>query len=484
MNRTLALLAELTREDTAWLLSKGTELQVIAEQVVVHEGRDPEALFFVLEGLVNVRHAALGTLPLARLGPGELFGDMSLLEGLAPTATVVAAENSLLLVLPRSVLDTRLATDEGFAARLYKAFAVLNARRLRETTGSLGDLLRTAGTSRETATGVVALLADVLAPFKGLLAAVDEEALHSRGRVTAERGAEVRRAFGELVTRLNDVAGEESPHPPAVREAVGRYARREVLPYLLMTRTAERMYAKPRGYAGDFLTIEWIYENRAQGTGRLGPLLDRCFLDEPAARAVQNRRGLLVEEIRRSMEEHGDSPTRVTSLACGPAREVFDAFEALSDPSRLKATLVDIDLQALAFVGDRVEERGLQRHVTPVNANLVYLATGRHRLDVPPQDLVYSVGLIDYFADGYVVTLLNYVYELLRPGGRVILGNFHPRNTSRAMMDWVLDWHLIHRTEDDMNRLFLASAFGRPCGHIRFEEEGVNLFAACEKALG
>jgi hypothetical protein len=111
----------------------------------------------------------------------------------------------------------------------------------------------------------------------------------------------------------------------------------------------------------------------------------------------------------------------------------------------------------------------------------VYLATGRHKLDLPPQDLAYTIGLIDYFNDAFVVKLLNFVHEKLRPGGRVILGNFHPRNPTKAMMDHVLDWKLIHRDENDMNRLFEASRFGRACDEIRFEPRQVNLFAIASK---
>ena len=48
-------------------------------------------------------------------------------------------------------------------------------------------------------------------------------------------------------------------------------------------------------------------------------------------------------------------------------------------------------------------------------------------------------------------------------------------------MDHVLDWKLVHRDEGDMDTLFNASAFGRGCSRIRFEEEGVNLFAECIK---
>ena len=214
----------------------------------------------------------------------------------------------------------------------------------------------------------------------------------------------------------------------------------------------------------------------------MGPLIDRCFQNLPAAKAVRNRRGLLVDEIHRTCAAAGDAVVRITSLACGPAEEVFDVLAEAGKSSRLHATLVDFDEEALAFVRKRASERGVLDRLTLTHANLIHLAVGRHQLPLPPQDLVYSVGLIDYFNDRYVLKLINYAHALLRPGGRLILGNFHPANSSRAIMEHVLEWNLIHRTEDDMHRLFAASVFGRPCTGIRFEAEGVNLFAECVKA--
>ena len=115
------------------------------------------------------------------------------------------------------------------------------------------------------------------------------------------------------------------------------------------------------------------------------------------------------------------------------------------------------------------------------NGNLVYLAMGRQKLELPPQDLVYSIGLIDYFNDKFVAKLMDYGHRLLKPGGRLILGNFHPDNPTKALMDHVLEWRLIHRTEEDMDRLYEASAFQRPCSNVYYEEERVNLFAECVK---
>jgi hypothetical protein len=283
------------------------------------------------------------------------------------------------------------------------------------------------------------------------------------------------------MTLLNDEIGELVNESPSIKEEMGARVQREFLPYLLQTRSGERMYSKPRGYAGDYLTIEWVYRNRPEGTGRLGPLLDSAILDLPAARAVRNRRGLLSKEILDTLSKSETRPVRVTSLASGPAREIFDVLDRLDDPKQLQSTLIDIDLQALAHVSDMLEKRTLKRHMNLLHGNLVYLATGKQSFDISNQDLVYSIGLIDYFEDQFVVLLLNYVFGLLKPGGKAILGNVHVNDPCGAFIHYVLDWKIIRRTEEDMNRLFSASRFGRPCTAIRFEEAGINMFAECIK---
>ncbi len=199
----------------------------------------------------------------------------------------------------------------------------------------------------------------------------------------------------------------------------------------------------------------------------------------PAAIAVKNRRHVLTTEIKALVEATPDRPARITSMACGPAREVFDSFAAIDAPKRLEVTLIDMDIKALSFVEDQIPGRHVRRQLKFEPENLIYLALGRRQLDLTDQDLVYSIGLIDYFSDQLVIKLLDYVYRTLRPGGRVILGNFHPDNTTRAVMDHVLEWRLIHRSEADMDRLFEASAFGRPSTRVLWEPQRINLFAEC-----
>ena len=481
MHDAIALLSELGQGNIDWIFDTGVTQQVNANEVIIKEGKDPDALYFVLEGVVGIYVSSLGDEQLTVLGPGEILGEMSFLEDRPASASVVTLENSLLLALPRDKLQAKLKEDSDFAARLYKSFATLASKRLRERVGTLSSMIQAKAADKYATTGVWQRISNAIQNFKGLIEMADREALKSDGVVPPELAQKMEAEFENFWDYINSEIGDESPENVYVKEDLGARLRREILPYLLLTKTTERCYSKPRGYAGDFLTIEYIYQNRPGGSGRLGPLVDRCFLNMPVGRAVRNRRGLLAQEINQVIAQKEGSTARITSLACGPAEEIFDVFDQIDDPSRLMVTLIDMDLQALAFVSDRRDKKKLKRQMKLINANLVYLATGRERMDVKDQDLVYSVGLIDYFDDKFVITLLNYVYQLLRSGGKVILGNFHPRNPAKALMDYVLDWRLVHRTEEDMNRLFASSAFKGRCTDIQSEKEGINLFAACIK---
>lgn len=321
-----------------------------------------------------------------------------------------------------------------------------------------------------------------LADFKALVEAADREALQNEGQVSNELIAKLSSTLTELCVEMNSLLGNGSALSQEAKRELGRQLRREILPYLLLSKTAERWYSKPRGYAGDFMTIEQFYQNQPKGTGRIGAILDRCFLELPTANAVRNRRQLLVDEIRLtlSQKENGDV-THISSLASGPAAEIFDIFQQLDNPDKLYVTLVDIDLQALAFVSDKARRRKWRKRLRFVPGNLIEVVNGRQDLGIESQDLIYSIGLIDYFSDNFVIRLLDYIHSKLRPGGRVILGNFHPRNPTRALMDHVLSWELIYRTEDEMNRLFEQSAFRQPCTNIRYEAQRINLFAECIK---
>jgi SAM-dependent methyltransferase len=245
----------------------------------------------------------------------------------------------------------------------------------------------------------------------------------------------------------------------------------------------DRWFTKPRGYAGDFYTIELVYRNVAEGEGRLGKFVDRWALGISAAQAVRNRRGLLRDAIRDTARRHGNGhrePVLVTSLASGPAREVFDVLTEPEAPP-VQATCIDIDSEALAFASERARELGVADRVVFAQDNVLRLSRGRGKTTLPPQHMIYSVGLIDYLEDEHIVRLLDWIHDQLVPGGTVVLGNFDVANPDKAFMDHILEWRLIHRTPDDLRGLFARSKFGDAPVEVRAEEERINLFAFCSR---
>lgn len=299
------------------------------------------------------------------------------------------------------------------------------------------------------------------------------------GMVPDDVACEAQRRFDRVVHEMHVQIGNPTL-TPRVRQDLGLWLQRVLLPLLRCGDIVERCCSKPRGYPGDFEVIDRLYLNQPRGTGRIGALVDRCFLNTVPARIVRGRRALFAQELAKTVAE-SPGVTRVCVIACGPAGEVFDAFELIAHPERLQVALIDADPDALAFVDGKSRSMGLEGQISLLNANPALIALGRTRLPLAQQDLVYSLGLTDYFSDKLAIKLLNAMHGMLREGGRAIVGNYHPVNPARELMEILLDWRLIYRTEEEMDRLYRQSAFGTSCTRIQFEGQGVDMFAECRK---
>jgi CRP-like cAMP-binding protein len=145
MRKVFYLLGELTDGDVEWLLEHGRKRRVDPRTVLIHEGRASDTLFIVLQGALEVSSAALGgsaqgagPAAAVRLSSGEVVGEMSFVDSRPPSATVTAAEPSVVFAIPRDALARHLGEDDGFAARFYRALAMFLSHRLRSTVSRLG----------------------------------------------------------------------------------------------------------------------------------------------------------------------------------------------------------------------------------------------------------------------------------------------------------------------------------------------------------
>ena len=70
--------------------------------------------------------------------------------------------------------------------------------------------------------------------------------------------------------------------------------------------------------------------------------------------------------------------------------------------------------------------------------------------------------------------VIDVLYQLLLPGGELVIGNFHVSNPSKIFMEYWGDWYLIHRTEEELKELL--NSLDPSAVSIIFEETRSQMF--------
>lgn len=111
--------------------------------IVFHEGDVGEQMYFIESGVVEILKLVEGDIktPLATFGPGQCFGEMSLIDNSPRTASAVTREAAVLLSLSREDFNAYLKTDPLGAAILLMGVLWEVNERLRHTDQLLRDTI-------------------------------------------------------------------------------------------------------------------------------------------------------------------------------------------------------------------------------------------------------------------------------------------------------------------------------------------------------
>ncbi|MDX1644939.1 MAG: cyclic nucleotide-binding domain-containing protein [Thermoanaerobaculia bacterium] len=132
--RDLFLEQDLSHLEANFMASLSQEERFAAGETIFREGDPGEKLYFVLDGEVRISKELPGSgeEALAILGRGELFGEMSLVDGRPRTADALAHEAGAdVLVIKAAVLSGILDFEKLSSARLLTVLCRTVARRLR-----------------------------------------------------------------------------------------------------------------------------------------------------------------------------------------------------------------------------------------------------------------------------------------------------------------------------------------------------------------
>ena len=119
------LFGSLSRGDLQQVAQAGDEIDAEAGRELVTEGRVGREFFLIVEGEATVRR---GDQEVATLGPGDYFGELSLLHRGPRSATVTAKTDMHLFVLGQREFAGLVDSVPGLSAKLLVGLA----QRLRE----------------------------------------------------------------------------------------------------------------------------------------------------------------------------------------------------------------------------------------------------------------------------------------------------------------------------------------------------------------
>jgi CRP-like cAMP-binding protein len=117
----VALFAGISPEELTELAVNSTLRQLAPGQIVLRAGMTVDDVYVIATGGAEV-HAKVpnkGLVRVGELGPGDVFGEISILENTVASATVKAGEaGALVLLIPEAPFRGLVAGNELFASRM------------------------------------------------------------------------------------------------------------------------------------------------------------------------------------------------------------------------------------------------------------------------------------------------------------------------------------------------------------------------------
>ncbi len=210
-----------------------------------------------------------------------------------------------------------------------------------------------------------------------------------------------------------------------------------------------RAFSKPRGYAGDAVLLDYLYQNpsamdKLKTASAIGKAICNYHISRQSAESVRWRREILSKII-------DETASRVTgaeilAVACGHLREASNSNAVLNNQIK-RLVAFDQDGESLKTIN--TEKNGSSIKCVPGNIKDLI----SRKIKIGKFDFIYSAGLYDYLEDKVARLLTKVLFGMLKKDGRLLIANFVPGNRESGYMEAFMDWQLLYRTRQQFEKV-------------------------------
>lgn len=345
-----------------------------------------------------------------------------------------------------------------------------------------------------------ALVADLNTLYQDLRVRLNEEEKHIEASAASEQHKNrlkehainlavslYSKDFSELFAEFDKLVSSFSPEDNLIHK---RYFRANFSALVSANPFMKRALEKPLGYSGDYGLMVMFYDYQDLGETLFDKFHHRLACNQPSAVANKNRIDYLSHLIQTDYMHRNAPNYKISSLACGPARELFQFVNdtTFKPKSNMKFVLADQEPLALEHASHTIRKSAQKKVDIEISClkEDVVLGTIKRKpftAEFENSDLIISAGLFDYLSDRVASKLIEVLIEYLAPKGELIIGNVSDRSPDRFSMDYFMEWNLLLRSPDQLLELVpehVRKSSSYKC-EVSSESLGLNLFLRIQK---
>jgi SAM-dependent methyltransferase len=243
------------------------------------------------------------------------------------------------------------------------------------------------------------------------------------------------------------------------RKAIRELFRKCIGKYSFQSKMIKRFYEKPRGYPGDYLMFEMIYDYRPISEG-IGLYFDNYVLTHPLVKAAINRKDKMRKILFAIIRFNWVGKYEVLNVGCGSCRELRELFNNCQfiDTKRINFTLLDQDAEAISFVKKNIRPVSKNINVKFIEKNILEMIglvrDKRTSPQIKTKDIIYSIGVADYFLENMLERFIYTCYRLLKPKGKLIVAFCSLHNPEYYVsLRWFCEWIFFTRNAKQIENL-------------------------------
>lgn len=243
----------------------------------------------------------------------------------------------------------------------------------------------------------------------------------------------------------------------------------EPINMIFNTYLCQRARTWPRGYQGDFETIDYLYHK----TNNYQHGSSQWFIENfiHSLDITQQHRNKVIHQANRIKHcIHENEDAHIAILACGGCIDLGLIQDDIVNSNAI-IYINDQDKDAITASLNRCHQ--IKDKLHPLHMDIIHAIKNISR--EKNLDLVVAGGVFDYLNDRLATMVIKNTVKTLNHHGKFIFTNIYSQNPFKSVMEHIFNWELIHRSENDIVELCQQSEIGDASVTVTRDETGLAL---------